>query len=149
MNLSLTPSTPLFTIKHHLHTTKAMELVQCAITLAEARGAAVAATVVDSAGQEIAAARANQAGFATLEGSRRKAYTAINLGMSSADVEKLVRENIALRALGDISGLLPLQGAVLIKDGEILLGALGVGGASGAVDEQCALEAIKQVLRST
>jgi len=130
----------------HISTRKAIDLVHRSIMLAHEKGAAVSATVVDRSGLVIASARANNAGFATLEGSRRKAYTAANIGMSSDAVEKLVRDNIALRALGDITDLLPLQGAVPIKIGDELVGALGVGGASGAVDEQCALEAIKEVL---
>ena len=48
--------------------------------------------------------------------------------------------------MGDIEDLLPLQGDVLIKIDDQVVGAIGVGGASGALDESIALQAIQQVL---
>jgi uncharacterized protein GlcG (DUF336 family) len=132
--------------QRHLSTDKAIELVTRCVELAREHGAMVAATAVDRAGSVLASIRDNAAGVATLEGSRRKAYTAINLGMSSREVERLVRDDVSLHSLGTIDDLLPLQGAVLIKDGGDIIGALGVGGASGAIDEQCASDAIKEII---
>ena len=132
--------------QRHLNTLAAIAMVQRCVELTTAQGFNAAATVVDRAGVVLAVARANDAGAATLDGSRRKAYTAINLGMSSDAAEHLVRDNVSLRALGDIEQLLPLQGGVLIKIEDRIVGAIGVGGASGAIDEKTALQAIEEVL---
>lgn len=130
----------------HLSTDAALAIAQHAVQLCRDKGFAVAATVVDRSGNVLAALRDNNAGAATLDGSRRKAYTAINMGMPSSAVEKLMRDDVSLRTLCDIAGFLPLQGGVPIKIGEQIVGAVGVGGATGAVDESCALAAIAQIL---
>jgi uncharacterized protein GlcG (DUF336 family) len=129
-----------------LSTDAALAIAQRSVQLCRDKGFAVASTVVDRSGNVLAALRDNNAGPATLDGSRRKAYTAINMGMPSSAVEKLMRDDVSLRTLGDISGFLPLQGGVSIKIGEQIVGAVGIGGATGAVDESCALVAIAQVL---
>lgn len=137
---------PFTVVFHSLSMEAGVAIAQRSVELCREKGFAVAATVVDRSGAVLAVARGTSAGRATLDGSRRKAYTAINMGMSSAAVENLVRDEIALRALGDIEDFLPLQGGVLINIGGEVVGAVGVGGASGEVDEHCALEAVLQVL---
>lgn len=130
----------------HLSTDAAVAIAQRGVQLCRDKGFAVAATVLDRSGNVLAAVRDNNAGASTLDGSRRKAYTAINMGLPSAAVEKLTREDASLRALGDIADFLPLQGAVPIEIDGQLVGAVGIGGATGEVDERCALEAVRQVL---
>lgn len=146
MSAAQSTTTPHAVTVQHLSTDAALAIAQRAVQLCRDKGFAVAATVVDRSGNVLAALRDNNAGPATLDGSRRKAYTAINMGMASSAVEKLVRDDVSLRSLGDIADFLPLQGGVLIKIGEQLVGAAGVGGATGKVDEGCALEAVAYVL---
>ncbi len=129
-----------------LTTQAAGRIAQRCVEKCEALGFAVAATVVDRGGVVLAQLRAHRAGPATLEGSRRKAYTAANMGLSSLGVLDLMNGDPKLEALGAIPDFLPLQGAVPIFVGNELVGAVGVGGASGDIDERCAIEARDEVM---
>jgi uncharacterized protein GlcG (DUF336 family) len=144
---TLADSADIVTVSN-VSTDAAAAIARRSVELCRQQGFAVAATVVDRSGNVLAAVRANDAGPATLDGSRRKAYTAVNMNMASGAVEQLVREEPKLRTLGDIAGFLPLQGGVPIKIGDQIVGAVGVGGASGEVDERCAIEAIAQILKN-
>jgi uncharacterized protein GlcG (DUF336 family) len=124
----------------------AARIAQRCVEKCEQLGFAVAATVVDRSGVVLAQVRANGAGPATLDGSRRKAYTSVNMGMSSLDVLRLIDGDRTLRALREIDGFLPLQGGVPVVVDDELIGAVGVGGASGEIDERCAIEARDEVM---
>jgi len=128
----------------------AAEAATAAVRECARAGHAVAAAVVDHAGNLKVLLRADGASPHTVDSSRRKAYTAAALGMSTARASELASRPDAVR-LGDIRGFLLLGGGIPIKAGSDVVGAIGVGGApGGAIDENCAaagLAAIAERLR--
>jgi uncharacterized protein GlcG (DUF336 family) len=101
-------------------------------------GYQVSAAVVDRAGNVQVLIRDDGAGPHTADTARRKAYTSASFGITSAEFASRVG-NPGAAALKDITGVIPLAGAVPIKVGNDVVGGLGVGGApAGEKDEACA-----------
>jgi len=117
-------------------------LVMAAVEQCRKDGFRVAAVVVDRAGTVQAQLRDNGAGPHTPNTARRKAYTSASFGITSGEFATRVA-NPAAAGVKEISGTIPLAGAIPIKAGNDLLGGLGVGGApSGDKDEACAKAAL-------
>lgn len=75
-----------------------------------------------------------------------KAWGAIGMGESSRRLGERLKERPAfLGALSDMSGgkVVPVAGGVLIVDGPMIIGAVGVSGGTAEEDETCAIEGIK------
>lgn len=117
----------------------ALRVVKAALTHAEALEIAVAVAVVDSSGALTAFARMPNAFLISGDLSIRKAHSVAAVGLPAEDVERAmaqeaprVREGIVLSGFSFIRGGLP------IRDGEALIGAVGVSGGSEAQDIACA-----------
>jgi uncharacterized protein GlcG (DUF336 family) len=107
-------------------------------------GFRVSVAVVDRAGNVQVLIRDNGAGPHTADTARRKAYTSASFGIASGEFATRVA-NPAAAALKDITGVIPLAGAVPIRAGKDLLGGVGVGGApAGEKDEVCANAGLKK-----
>jgi uncharacterized protein GlcG (DUF336 family) len=105
----------------------------------------VSATVLDASGLVKAVAKGDGAQPHTLESSRDKAYSIVTLGpvfgetLNGALADRLLA-NPKASPLQRLSGVFLLAGAVLLKSGPDVVGAIGVGGAPGGdKDEACAL----------
>lgn len=124
----------------------ANKLAQGAIQACSANNYQVAVTVVDRAGVVKTVQRMDNAGPHTVEASGMKAYTALTTKNATENVMKSAQGNAGAANLRDIPGFLLLAGGVPVKAGEQTIGAIGVGGAPGGhLDQQCALEALKQI----
>ncbi|MFN8223007.1 MAG: heme-binding protein [Gaiellales bacterium] len=118
----------------------ARALVECART--EASGP-VSIVAVDTHGEIVAALRMDGAALDTFENARRKAYTAARSDATTT------------RALADKVGALPTElasfdpqfsfflGGVAAFAGGVRVGAIGVSGLPGEVDEAIAIAAIR------
>lgn len=75
----------------------------------------------------------------------KKAYTSA----SARNLTSAMSQNLANNpTLADIPGFLVLAGGVPVRVNNVVVGAVGVGGApSGLTDEKCAVDALKTVLR--
>lgn len=117
----------------------ASDIAEGAVMQCRSDGFRVTATVVDRSGQIKAVVRDDGTGPHTLESSLRKAFTSLSFRISSADFARLVATNPAAANLKDLTGVLAVGGGLPIRDGEEVIGAIGVGGAPGADrDEACA-----------
>ncbi|HCJ7369203.1 TPA: heme-binding protein [Enterobacter hormaechei subsp. xiangfangensis] len=124
----------------------ANKLAQGTIQACSANNYQVAVTVVDRAGVVKAVQRMDNAGPHTVEASGMKAYTALTTRNTTENVMKSAQSNAGAENLRNIPGFLLLAGGVPVKVGQQTIGAIGVGGAPGGhLDQQCALEALKQV----
>ncbi|MNV55200.1 hypothetical protein D3C71_1474260 [compost metagenome] len=86
----------------------------------------------------------DNAGPHTIEASRMKAFTALSTKNPTENVMKNAQANPGAANLRDIPGFLLLAGGVPVKSGDLVIGAIGIGGAPGGdLDQQCALEALK------
>jgi uncharacterized protein GlcG (DUF336 family) len=123
----------------------ARTIAEVAIESCGAKGYAVAAVVVDRAGEVMVAMRADNAGPHTMENARRKAYTARSFRMPTtayakrfADNDPVVRQQVTLPSVIAIPGGLP------VKVGDDVIGGVGVSGSPG-VDEPCVQAGIDKV----
>lgn len=128
-----------------------MEAAMEAVAVCEKSGYRVAATIVDPSGVVKAVAKGDHAPPHTIDTSRGKAYAAVSLGntfnetTTSAIVAK-VSNNPAFGSLQHLAGVFLVAGGVVIKSGEDVVGAIGVGGAPGGdKDEVCAQAAVAKI----
>ncbi|MGB8843138.1 MAG: heme-binding protein [Aliidongia sp.] len=122
-----------------------------AVAVCEKSGYRVTATVVDASGLVKVVAKGDKAPPHTLDSSRGKAYSAVSLGdtfsetTTSAIVGRVVN-NPAYGPLLHLPGVFLVPGGVMLKSGDEIVGAIGVGGAPGGdKDEVCAKAAADKI----
>jgi uncharacterized protein GlcG (DUF336 family) len=123
----------------------ALTIATTASETCKGQGYRVTVAVVGRNGEIIAHLRGDDASPHTLENSQRKAYTARTFRISSAEFGQRAKENPTSGALWltNISGS---AGALPIKIGEDVIGAVGVSGAPGGdKDEACAKAGLDKV----
>ena len=126
----------------------ALKAARAALARCEADGYRVTVTVVDAGGTVKAVLRGDGAGPHTTDSSRKKAYTSASLRRSTRELSELVVKIPRLHSLGRMNDeILLLGGGLPIRQGERVVGGIGVGGAPGdSLDEACAragLEALQ------
>jgi uncharacterized protein GlcG (DUF336 family) len=123
----------------------ALTIAQTALDTCTKQGYRVSVHVVGRNGEVLVAIRGDGASPHTMENSQRKAYTARTFRVPSGDIANRVKENPTL-GLIHLNGVIALQGALPIKVGEDIIGAVGVSGAPGGEkDEVCAKSGIDKV----
>ena len=125
----------------------ANELIGAALAACQAEGRSAVAVVVDRGGNLVAVQRGDSVGPHNTDAAVRKAFTALSTKSPTRQLAANVRANPDSQNLNTVGALLLIGGGVPLKLGSEVIGAIGVGGAGGAVqDEACALQAIAQVL---
>jgi len=105
--------------------------------------APVSVFVADTHGEVVAAATMDGAAPDTRLNAQRKAYTAARSdARSTAELAEKVRDDAVERASFDPFFTF-FRGGVAVFDGETRIGAVGVSGLPGEVDEQLARRAIE------
>jgi uncharacterized protein GlcG (DUF336 family) len=124
-------------------------LASAAIQACTSKNYQVSVTVVDRAGVVKAVQRTDNAGPHTLKASEMKAFTALSTKNASGKVMESAQSNAGAQNLRDIPGLLLLAGGLPVKEGDEVIGAIGIGGAPGGhLDEACAQQAIDSMTTS-
>ena len=122
---------------------QANALATSAIQACTAKNYQVTVTVVDRAGVVKAVQRTDNAGPHTVKASEMKAWTALSAKNASGKVMEAAQSNAGAQNMRDIPGFLLLAGGLLVKEGDEVIGAIGIGGAPGGhLDEACAQAAI-------
>ncbi|WP_291366398.1 heme-binding protein [Acetobacter sp. UBA5411] len=119
---------------------EAQKALSTAIERAIELGIAVCVSICDAGGRLVLFARMDQSNWASIYGSQGKALTAAATRCKSGSIPP---DSIVMQRISELEGrnMIYAKGAVpLIKNG-VLLGAIGVGGASADLDEACALAA--------
>ena len=114
--------------------------LSAAIAHATGLDIAVCVAVLDAGGRLMAFARMDQSNWASIHGAQGKALTAAATRSRSGAIPP---ESVVMGRIAELEGgnMIYAKGAVpLIREG-VLLGAVGVGGASADLDEACALAA--------
>ncbi len=125
----------------------ANQLVGAALAACQAEGRSAVAVVVDRGGNLVAVQRGDSVGPHNTDAAVRKAFTALSTKSPTRQLAANARANPDSQNLNTVGALLLIGGGVPLKVGSEVIGAIGVGGAGGAVqDEACALQAIAQVL---
>jgi uncharacterized protein GlcG (DUF336 family) len=131
--------------RKYLPATLAATIAQTAYETCAQQGYHVSVHVVGDEGQSIAALRGDGTSPHTFENSLRKAYTARTFRTPSGEFAQRVKDNPTTGAV-HLAGVIAAQGALPIKIGDEVIGAVGVSGAPGGEkDEACAKAGIDKV----
>ncbi len=123
----------------------AMTIAQTALETCTKQGYHVSVHVLGHNGEVLVAVRGDGAPPHTMENSQRKAYTARTFRTPSGEFAQRVKDNPTLGAV-HLTGIIAAQGALPIKVGDEVIGAVGVSGAPGGEkDEACAKAGIDKV----
>jgi uncharacterized protein GlcG (DUF336 family) len=135
----LRPSRPANRQNHDVKLEQAMAIVQAVV--ADAPGP-VSVFVADDHGEIVAAATMDGAAPDTRLNAQRKAYTAARSdARSTSELIETVKNDAVERASFDPFFTF-FRGGVAVFDGETRVGAVGVSGLPGEVDEELARKAI-------
>lgn len=124
---------------------RAQLLVRHTLAAASSRGLSVSVAVVDQGGYLVAAARMDNAPIFTPDVAQGKAVAAAAFRQSSAALgERWAPGTPIPLALSIRTGgrFITQQGALPIRDGEVVVGAIGVSGATSQEDEELAQAAL-------
>lgn len=122
---------------------QANALASAAIQSCSAKNYQVSVTVVDRAGVMKAMQRTDNAGPHTVKASEMKAYTALSTKNATGKVMESAQSNAGAQNMRDVPGFLLLAGGLPVKEGDDVIGAIGIGGAPGGhLDEACAQQAL-------
>lgn len=123
----------------------ALTIATTAADTCKANGNRVSVTVVGREGQVIVFLRGDGSSPHTVENSRRKAYTARTFRIPSGEFAQRVKAN-PTTGLVFLHGIIAAQGALPIKVGDDVIGAVGVSGSPGGdKDEVCAKAGLDKV----
>jgi len=121
----------------------ASRLVSAAIAHAETKGWRVAAVVCDAGGHVVAAGRMDGAPSTVADFALDKAYTAAMSGKSTrAFFERMSSSAELAMGLANRPRLITWEGGMPIFETGSVIGGLGVSGAAGAEDVECAQHAL-------
>ena len=122
-----------------LTTAEAEKILQAAKAKATEMGLRVSIAVVDTRGGLMAMVRLDGARWPTARVCQGKAYASVTYGVPSADLAQRADGPIFRNMMIQEGGrLIPAQGAMPIKRGDEVIGAVGVSGAASAQDEEIA-----------
>jgi uncharacterized protein GlcG (DUF336 family) len=123
----------------------AMTIAQTALETCTKQGYHVSVHVVGRDGEVLVAVRGDGAPPHTMENSQRKAYTSRTFRIPSGEFVQRVKDNPTTGAV-HLTGVIAAQGALPIKVGDEVIGAVGVSGAPGGEkDEVCAKSGVDKV----
>jgi uncharacterized protein GlcG (DUF336 family) len=123
----------------------ALTIAQTALETCTKQGYHVSVHVLGRNGEVLVAVRGDEAPPHTMENSQRKAYTSRTFRIPSGEFVQRVKDNPTTGAV-HLTGIIAAQGALPIKVGDEVIGAVGVSGAPGGEkDEVCSKAGIDKV----
>ena len=139
------PASAQLLTEKSLSAAMAMTIAQTALETCTKQGYHVSVHVLGHNGEILVAVRGDGAPPHTMENSQRKAYTARTFRIPSGEFAQRVKDNPTIGAV-HLSGIIAAQGALPIKVGDEVIGAVGVSGAPGGEkDEACSKAGIDKV----
>jgi len=141
------PASAQLVTEKNLSAEMALTMAQTAYETCKGQGYHVSVHIIDRAGLVKAALRGDGASPHTYENSQRKAYTARTFRMPSGEfAERNMKPGEPPGAATNLTGIIAARGALPIKVGDDVIGAIGVSGAPGGEkDEACAKAGIDKV----
>lgn len=120
---------------------RALRAAAAGLEHANGLGVRVGVVVIDVRGGVAAAVSADRAYPSVFDVARAKARTALNFGAATGDLAERVQPPSQQALAAVVPGLMFVAGGVPLREGEALVGAVGVSGASAAEDAECAARA--------
>ena len=141
----ISPASAQLLNEKSLSAAMAIAIAQTALETCTKQGYHVSVNVLGRNGEVLVAIRGDGAPPHTMENSQRKAYTARTFRIPSGEFAQRVKDNPTLGAV-HLTGIIAAQGALPIKVGDEVIGAVGVSGAPGGEkDEACAKSGIDRI----
>jgi len=132
--------------KSYLPIELAYEALTTAVETCAGQGEHVSGVVLDPAGLQQAFLRGDGAGIHTVETADYKANTTLSFRIDGADLVERSKTRPPPGPIGKLPRLLLAQGAVLIKAGDEIVGAIGISGARGNnIDTACARAGVDRI----
>lgn len=139
-------SVNLIEMRPMLKTAPALQLIHLAFEHAISRGWLVAVAVVDAGGEVLASARMEGVGAPTLGFAADKAFTAATMRRSTREFFARMNSADELRVgLANRPRLITWEGGLPIVYNEAIIGGIGVSGAQGHEDAECAQTALRSL----
>jgi len=139
------PASAQLLTEKSLSAAMAMIIAQTALETCTKQGYHVSVHVLGRNGEVLVAVRGDGAPPHTMENSQRKAYTSRTFRIPSGEFVQRVKDNPTTGAV-HLTGIIAAQGALPIKAGDEVIGAVGVSGAPGGEkDEACSKAGIDKV----
>ena len=120
---------------------RARGLADAALARATEMGLPVSVAIADAGGHVICKMRQDGANFLSGQAAEDKAYTCAALGMPTADLQPLVQPGAPVFGL-NMPRVATFGGGLPLRDGERLVGGIGVSGGSVDQDVEIASAAI-------
>ena len=141
----VSPASAQLVTQKSLSAATSMTIAQTALETCTKQGYHVSVHVLGRNGEVLVAVRGDDAPPHTMESSQRKAYTSRTFRIPSGEFVQRVKDNPTTGAV-HLTGIIAAQGALPIKAGDEVIGAVGVSGAPGGEkDEACAKAGIDKV----
>jgi uncharacterized protein GlcG (DUF336 family) len=132
--------------KDYLSVELAYEALTTAVETCAKQGQHVSGVVLDPAGLQQAFLRGDGAGIHTIETADYKANTTLSFRIDGIDLVERSKTRPPPGPIGKLPRLILAQGAVLIKAGDEIVGALGISGARGNnIDTACARAGVDKI----
>ena len=139
------PASAQLLTEKSLSAAMALTIAQTALETCTKQGYHVSVHVLGRNGETLVALRGDGAPPHTMENSQRKAYTSRTFRIPSGEFVQRVKDNPTTGAV-HLSGIIAAQGALPIKVGDEVVGAVGVSGAPGGEkDEACSKAGLDKV----
>jgi uncharacterized protein GlcG (DUF336 family) len=139
------PASAQLLTEKSLSAAMAMTIAQTALETCTKQGYHVSVHVLGRNGEVLVAVRGDGAPPHTMENSQRKAYTARTFRIPLGEFAQRVKDNPTISAV-HLTGIIAAQGALPIKVGDEVIGAVGVSGAPGGEkDEACSKAGLDKV----
>lgn len=126
---------------------KVQKVIESAQSKAKTLGANISIAIVDEYGDLVAFSRMEGAIKISPKFAITKAYTAGTIGLPTADIAKYAGEGQPYFGFSSLSGgeLTTISGGLPIKEGDKLIGGIGVGGSYDVTqDVECAQAALAE-----
>jgi len=131
---------------HRIPAPLAAEAVAAAVAQCASQGYGESVVLLDAGGVPQASLRGDNAGLATLENADHKAYTSVSYKEDTGVLVERSAKATLSPALNRLPRLILSQGAVVIKLGNEVIGAIGASGAPGGEkDEACARAGLAKI----
>ena len=122
-----------------IHHDAALRVIKAAVAKAESLGIRVCVAVVDSAGTLAGFVRMPGAFLISGDIATRKAHSTAAIGVPAEMVDQaLANEAPRVREGIVLAGFSLIRGGAALRDGDTLIGAVGVSGGSESQDVECA-----------
>ena len=121
----------------------ALRCVDASLSHAESLGIQICVVIVDGAGRSVASARMPGAFLIANDIAFKKAYSTAAVGAPAELAEQLLAQEAPRVREGVLqTGFTLIRGGLPLREGDVLIGAVGISGGSEAQDIECAQAAV-------